>query len=51
MRDWQIFWVVAFGIGFWLVVWRHDTLAELYRKSPIPGALNWIESFDRPHAK
>ncbi len=50
-RDWQLFWLVVFGLGFWLVIWQHDTLAELYRKSPIPGALNWIESAGSPREK
>jgi hypothetical protein len=49
--DSGIIWVVLFAAVFWVAVWQHEALGELYRKSPIPGGLRWIESFGHPQAR
>jgi len=31
-RDLQIFWVVAIGAGFWVAIWQHDIVANVWNK-------------------
>jgi hypothetical protein len=42
-KDAQIFWVCLFAVLFWTVIWQHEAVVGLVRKSPIPKVIRWME--------